>query len=59
MTKTIHPIAGAVALLTILCFWLATAISEMFSGPAVVTTVKTLIPWGFLILIPVPCAPVR
>ncbi|MFZ1468228.1 MAG: hypothetical protein WAT09_04530 [Paracoccaceae bacterium] len=52
MTKTIHPIAGAIALLMILSFWLSTALSEVLAGPALITTVKTLIPWGFIILIP-------
>lgn len=52
MTKTIHPIAGAIALFMILGFWLSTAISEVFAGAGTVTTVKTLIPWGFIILIP-------
>ena len=52
MTRTIHPIAGGVALLMILTFWLSTALSELFASAAVVTTVKTLIPWGFIVLIP-------
>ncbi|WP_430449679.1 hypothetical protein [Rhodophyticola sp.] len=52
MTKTIHPIAGSIALLTILTFWVSTALSELFASASVVTTVKTLIPWGFAILIP-------
>ena len=52
MTKTIHPIAGGIALLTILTFWLSTALSEMFAPTAIVVTVKTLVPWGFLILVP-------
>ena len=52
MTKTIHPIAGGIALLMILTFWLSTALSELFGGLALVTTVKTLIPWGFIVLIP-------
>ncbi len=52
MTKTVHAIAGAFALLTILIFWLSTALSELFAETAVVTMVKTLIPWGLLILIP-------
>ncbi len=52
MIKAIHPIAGALALLTILTFWLATVLSEMFGSIATVVTVKTLIPWGVLILIP-------
>ena len=52
MTKIIHPIAGVLALLTIATFWLSTAVSELFASHAVVTTVKTAIPWGFLLLIP-------
>ena len=52
MTKTVHPIAGGIALLMILTFWLSTALSEIFANITVVTAVKTLIPWGFLILIP-------
>ncbi|ROT93385.1 hypothetical protein EB810_14930 [Altererythrobacter sp. FM1] len=52
MTKVIHPIAGALALLTIISFWLSTAMSELFGSEALVVTVKTMIPWGFLILIP-------
>lgn len=52
MIKTIHPITGALALLTIISFWLSTAMSELFGSEALVVTVKTMIPWGFLILIP-------
>lgn len=52
MAKTLHPVAGAVALLTILTFWLATVLSTLLAGPETVLAVKTLIPWGFCILIP-------
>ncbi len=52
MTKIIHPVAGAIAILTIATFWLSTALSELFATQAVVTAVKTTIPWGFLLLIP-------
>lgn len=52
MTKKIHPIAGGIALLMILSFWLSTAWSELFTDAATVATVKSLIPWGFLILVP-------
>ncbi|QIO34453.1 hypothetical protein [Bradyrhizobium sp. 1(2017)] len=52
MTKIIHPVAGAVALTTIATFWLCTALSELFASDASITTVKTTIPWGFLLLIP-------
>ena len=52
MTKLVHPLAGAVALLTIAGFWLSTAVSELFASAAIVAAVKTAIPWGFLLLIP-------
>ena len=52
MTKVIHPVAGAVALLTIATFWLSTVLSELFASETTVITVKMAIPWGFLLLIP-------
>lgn len=52
MIRRIHPLAGALALMLIASFWLSTVLSEVFAPAATVTTVKTLIPWGFLILIP-------
>ena len=52
MVKFIHPVAGALAIVTIATFWISTALSEAFGSHATVTTVKTLIPWGFVILIP-------
>ena len=52
MKRILHPIAGGIALATISIFWLSTLLSELFGGIGVVTTVKTSIPWGFLILIP-------
>lgn len=52
MARLIHPIAGTIALLTILTFWLSTVLSEAFGSEALITTVKTTVPWGFLILIP-------
>ena len=52
MTKIVHPVAGILALLTIATFWFSTAISELFASQAVITSVKTAIPWGFLLLIP-------
>ena len=52
MTKLVHPVAGAVALLAIATFWLSTAISELFLSEASVIAVKTAIPWGFVVLIP-------
>lgn len=52
MSKAIHPVAGAVALVTIAIFWLSTALSELFGSEAAVVAVKTAIPWGFFVLIP-------
>ena len=52
MLKIIHPVAGALALVTIATFWLSTALSELFASRASVVAVKTAIPWGLLLLIP-------
>jgi len=50
--RFIHPIAGTIALLCICAFWLSTIAAEAFGTRAMVVTVKTGIPWGFIILIP-------
>lgn len=52
MIKRIHPVAGTLAIITIATFWFSTVISELVGSPELVTSVKTAIPWGFLILIP-------
>jgi hypothetical protein len=52
MLKIVHPVAGALAILTIATFWLSTALSELFGSRIAVVAVKTSIPWGFLLLIP-------
>jgi hypothetical protein len=52
VAKIIHPVAGAVALLTIATFWLSTVLSEVFASGAVVIAVKMAIPWGLLLLVP-------
>lgn len=52
MIKRIHPIAGALAFLTIATFWTSTVFSELFGSKELITLVKNTIPWGFLILIP-------
>ena len=52
MIKLVHPVAGAVALVTIITFWLSTVLSELFASQSTVVMVKSLIPWGFLILVP-------
>lgn len=52
LIRLVHPVAGVLALLTIAAFWLSTALSELLASEAIVTAVKTAIPWGFLLLIP-------
>lgn len=52
MKKTLHPVAGGIAILMIATFWLSTVISELSGSEPFVVLVKTLIPWGFIILIP-------
>lgn len=52
MIKNLHPLAGVLALLTIITFWLSTVSSELFGSTATVIAVKTSIPWGFLLLVP-------
>ncbi len=56
MLKIFHPMAGGVALLTIATFWLSTVISELSGSQALIASVKTTIPWGFLLLIPAVAA---
>jgi hypothetical protein len=52
MPKFIHPIAGAIALLMIATFWTSTLVAELFGSHEMIVAVKSLIPWGLLILIP-------
>lgn len=52
MLKHIHPVAGVLAVLVIVTFWLSTAVVELFGSTAQVVVVKRAIPWGFLVLIP-------
>jgi len=52
MLKRLHPVAGAIAVLTIALFWLSTVVSELLGTPSMIVAVKTAIPWGFLFLVP-------
>ena len=52
MKKLVHPVAGAIALLTIASFWFSTLISELSGSVEAVVAVKNAIPWGFPLLIP-------
>lgn len=56
MIRKIHPVAGAVATLTIATFWLSTVSSELFGSREMIVAVKSAIPWGFLLLIPAMAA---
>ena len=56
MIKTIHPIAGAIALFTIATFWLSTLWAELLGTDAQIVAVKTAIPWGMLLLVPAMAA---
>ncbi|MFZ2102619.1 MAG: hypothetical protein WAU86_18845 [Oricola sp.] len=56
MTKRIHAIAGAIALATILSFWISTVVSELFGSAAQVAAVKTFVLYGLGVLIPAMAA---
>lgn len=52
MKQKLHAAAGAVALLTISTFWLSTVIVELFGTHAQITSLKTAILYGMIVLIP-------
>lgn len=52
MPRIIHPLAGVVAILTIATFWISTTVSELSGSREFIVSVKSAIPWGFLLLIP-------
>lgn len=52
MKIKIHAAAGAVALLTVSCFWLATAISELSGQAGAIAAVKAGILAGMAVLVP-------
>lgn len=52
MLKVIHPLAGVIAIVTIATFWTSTAFSELSGSRELVVSVKSAIPWGFLLLVP-------
>jgi len=56
MIRIVHPVAGAVALATILAFWISTLVAELFCDAAAVLTVKTAILCGLALLIPAMAA---
>lgn len=52
MLSQVHKLSGILALMTIGTFWVSTAVSELFLDRTVIIAVKSFVPWGFLILIP-------
>ena len=52
MKRTLHLIASVLAILIIVTFWVSTLGSELFGTEDNIRTVKLMIPWGFLVLIP-------
>jgi hypothetical protein len=52
MIKTLHPVAGIIAFVTILCFWSSTVVVELGGDHAGIATVKLAILWGLLLLVP-------
>lgn len=47
-----HATAGGLALLTVLTFWVSTVSVEVVGSPESIVTVKRMIPWGLLLLVP-------
>ena len=52
MLTRIHAIAGTLGLLTILSFWLSTALVELGGSAEAIAVVKRGILWGMIVLIP-------
>ena len=52
MMKRIHPIAGFLGFLTILCFWTSTLMAELSGQAPAILAVKTGILWGMVVLVP-------
>ncbi|ABD04746.1 conserved hypothetical protein [Rhodopseudomonas palustris HaA2] len=52
MIRTLHPVAGIIAFVTILCFWLSTVVVELGGDQASIAAVKRAILWGLVLLVP-------
>lgn len=52
IARRVHPIAGVLALLTMLIFWTSTVAVELFGGRDDIVAVKHAIMWGLLVLVP-------
>lgn len=52
MKTRIHALAGGIGFLTILTFWTSTVFSELFASYETIATIKQLILYGMIVLIP-------
>ena len=52
IAKRVHPIAGALALLTMVIFWTSTVAVELLGDQSDIVAVKHAIMWGLLVLVP-------
>ena len=50
--RRVHPIAGGLALLTMLAFWTSTVAVELVGSTDDIVAVKHAIMWGLLVLVP-------
>ena len=56
VARRVHPVAGAVALLTMLSFWTSTVAVELLGSTDDIVVVKHAIMWGLLVLVPAVAA---
>lgn len=56
MKVKFHAAVGALALLTVVTFWLSTVFSELFAGPGTIAAVKGGILMGMVVMIPAMAA---
>jgi hypothetical protein len=52
MIRRVHAVVGVTGFLTILTFWSATVVTDLFGSHASVAAVKQTILWGMLVLVP-------
>lgn len=52
LVRRAHAVAGGLALLTIMTFWVSTVLTELAGNSEALVTVKHAIPWGLLLLVP-------
>lgn len=52
MKPAIHAAAGVVTMLTVLTFWMSTAVAELLCSQAAIAVVKQSILYGMLVLVP-------